>query len=66
MRLSQRNLLKQARFFLGTTEVWCAQDGDFNLEEFHTGIMQLFELDTAELANEWATETLAWWNMYVS
>jgi hypothetical protein len=53
----------QARFFLSTTEVWGLEDGDFNLEQFHSAIIELFEPDTVDAADDaWVTETLAWWD----
>ena len=55
----------QARFFLSTTEVWGSEDGDFDLEDFHSAIMQLFESDAADPGDdEWARTTLMWWDKY--
>jgi hypothetical protein len=43
-------------------EVWSSEDGDFNLDEFHSAIIQLFDPDPAYPTDDWAAETLAWWD----
>jgi len=58
---------EQARFALSTVEVWGPEDTHFDLEHFHSAIIELFDPDPTDLVdNEWADETLAWWDRYIS
>jgi hypothetical protein len=51
----------QARFALSSCEEWGAEDGVFILQDFYNVILELF----SDEKDEWAVQTLAWWNKYV-
>jgi hypothetical protein len=58
---STDDLCLQCRHVLNTKESWAIDDGaGFNAERFYYNIIYLFEDD-----DEWAQDTLDWWNEYV-
>ncbi|PBK80923.1 hypothetical protein ARMGADRAFT_1039719 [Armillaria gallica] len=52
----------QTRYALSSKNTWCEQDGAFNMNMFYVAIMDLFEQYPD---NEWAIETLHWWNQQI-
>ena len=50
----------QARLALSTMDQWGRYDGDFDMDEFYHGIIELFD----DVDSDWTLETLAWWNQY--
>ncbi|SJK96863.1 uncharacterized protein ARMOST_14562 [Armillaria ostoyae] len=52
----------QARYALSSKDGWTEQDGAFDLPLFYKSIVDLFE---SHPDDEWALETLAWWNEQV-
>ncbi|KAF8258742.1 hypothetical protein EI94DRAFT_1707712 [Lactarius quietus] len=50
----------QARFALGSQEIWSGQDATFEYEVFTNTLFELFSLDKT-----WTRETLAWWNVQI-
>lgn len=55
----------QIRFCLNAQSRWQQVDGDFDNAEFFANVRGLFFSDS-EFAQQWAEETIEWWNMYVS
>jgi hypothetical protein len=62
--------LKVRKFFvdllmhcLSSMSEWGLQDMAFNLQDFYYNILFLFE---DEKEDDWASETLAYWNIYVT
>ena len=53
------SLLEQSRFGLDSQVEWCEQDQEFVYEAFYRNLMQLFEDE------EWAAETIEWYNVCV-
>ncbi|KAI0282712.1 hypothetical protein BC826DRAFT_864669, partial [Russula brevipes] len=47
------------RHVLNAKESWSNQDGGFHADIFYENIVELFEDD------DWAKETLTWWNKWV-
>ena len=56
---SHISLLEQSRFGLDSQVEWCEQDQEFVYEVFYRNLMQLFEDE------EWAAETIEWYNVCV-
>ncbi|KAF8493769.1 hypothetical protein F5888DRAFT_1599262, partial [Russula emetica] len=52
----------QTRHCLSSVSEWAMQDMAFNLQDFYYNILFLFE---NEQDDDWASETLAYWNRYV-
>ncbi|KAK0493704.1 hypothetical protein EDD18DRAFT_1078098 [Armillaria luteobubalina] len=52
----------QACYALSSKDGWSEQDGAFDLPLFYQSIVDLFE---SHPEDEWALETLTWWNKYV-
>ena len=48
----------QARFALGSQDVWSGRDAMFDYGEFAGVLFEIFKLDKT-----WTNETIAWWNM---
>ncbi|KAI0278902.1 hypothetical protein BC826DRAFT_926532, partial [Russula brevipes] len=48
------------RHVLNSKESWAVQDGSFQADVFYHNIVDLFE------DKDWADETMAWWNKWVS
>jgi len=44
---------------LSSMSQWSSYDGLFNLEEFYTTIVTMFEKN---MDDPWVADTLAWWN----
>ena len=56
---SHISLLEQSRFGLDSQVEWCEQDQEFVYEAFYRNLMQLFKDE------EWAAETIEWYNVCV-
>ena len=56
-------MLFQTRYVLSSCRKWQPNDDNFVGEEFYKRLVSMFDAENI-IAEEWATETLAWWNMY--
>jgi hypothetical protein len=50
---------------MSSVETWNKRDGSVNLETFWKNIVRLFERADLYGLEDWASETLAWFDRYV-